>query len=441
MMLMPVLEGNTFKQAKSGFTLVELLVYIVILGIIVIIAGRAFSDSTKMRVQIQNALEVNQDAETVSSLLKDDLGQMGAKVYEKDKTSGEIEQISNVFMANDDSSSFFRKKGTSWDSVSFRKMRYNAKGEYQAVEEITWSVRASDSTLIRSCKSLVVKAGATASADCPLNNPNKVTITNHVKKFFVTPAKPGTLVADNSKVLFPAPSAAGKFRFVPRFDGNKIVRAEAIPAEGAVTVALSQFVTNFNMETESVESNHKRNEFYVAESNANSGSWSTLCKKLTFEEKMEYEIEFRLPFNVVADDRSQLFVPGRDHMSVGLRYTDGTKIDGLDDFMFFPPTGDKANAITRRIRFTPKSTYKDACLVFTFAMFSPMAASGSISVSNLVVQKVMESNYSFDHNYEPLKADKRNIRAFNLDMEIEKSDKTGKVNIVIPTPSNGVTAE
>lgn len=439
MMLMPVLEGNTFKQAKSGFTLVELLVYIVILGIIVIIAGRAFSDSTKMRVQIQNALEVNQDAETVSSLLKDDLGQMGAKVYEKD--SGKIEQVANVFMAADDSSSFFHKRGDSWDSIAFRKIRYNTKGEYQAVEEITWSVRAKDSTLIRSCKSIAVNTGATASEDCKANDATSVTITNHVKKFFVTPAKPRTLVADNSKVLFPAPSAAGKFRFVPRFDGNKIVRAEAIPAEGAATVALSQFVTNFNMETESVESNHKRNEFYVAESNANSGSWSTLCKKFTFEEKMEYEIEFKLPFNVVADDRSQLFVPGRDHMSVGLRYTDGTKIDGLDDFMFFPPTGDKANAITRRIRFTPKSTYKDACLVFTFAMFSPMAASGSISVSNLVIQKVMESNYSFDHNYEPLKADKRNIRAFNLDMEIEKSDKTGKVNIVIPTPSNGVTAE
>ena len=40
-----------FFKAKSGFTLMELMVYIGLLGLIVIIAGQAFSDSTRMRIR------------------------------------------------------------------------------------------------------------------------------------------------------------------------------------------------------------------------------------------------------------------------------------------------------------------------------------------------------------------------------------------------------
>lgn len=430
-----------FKQARSGFTLIELLVYILILGVIVIIAGRAFSDSTRMRVQIQNTLEVNQEVENVSMLLRDDIAQMGAKVYE-DSITREMKEISNVFIdAANDKSSFIHKKGDDWDSLTFRKMRYSENGEYVSVEEISWGVRKSDSTLIRKCKTLAVKSGASAADDCPLNKYDSVQIASHINKFYITPAKPKTLVADNNQVLFPPAAANGKFRFVPRFDGVRVVRAEVTPDQGDVTVQLSQLVSNFNLETENVENTHKRNEFYLAESNGNSGSWSTLCKKFTFEDKTEYEIEFKLPFNVVNDDHSQLFVPGRDHMSVGLRNTDGSKINEIEDFMFFPPSGNNANAIVRRLRFTPRKKQKDVCVAFTFAMFSPLAASGTISVSELKVQKVMESNYSFDHDYEPEKADKKNIRAFNLDLEIKNKDKLGKVVVVIPTPSNGVTAE
>ena len=42
------------KSRKSGFTLMELLVYIAIVGIVVIVAGQAFSNSTKMRVRTQS---------------------------------------------------------------------------------------------------------------------------------------------------------------------------------------------------------------------------------------------------------------------------------------------------------------------------------------------------------------------------------------------------
>jgi prepilin-type N-terminal cleavage/methylation domain-containing protein len=70
---------------KAGFTLVELLVYMAILGVVVLVAGQALTDSTKIRVRTQNMLASSQNAENVASLLKDDIAQMGAKEYETEK--------------------------------------------------------------------------------------------------------------------------------------------------------------------------------------------------------------------------------------------------------------------------------------------------------------------------------------------------------------------
>ena len=64
---------------KAGFTLVELLVYIGIVGIVVIVAGQAFSNSTKMRVRTQSMLKASEVAENVATLIKEDVAQMGAK--------------------------------------------------------------------------------------------------------------------------------------------------------------------------------------------------------------------------------------------------------------------------------------------------------------------------------------------------------------------------
>lgn len=58
---------------KRGFTLMELLVYMAIVGIVVVIAGQVYSDSTKMRIRTQGMITANEIAENAGVLIRDDV--------------------------------------------------------------------------------------------------------------------------------------------------------------------------------------------------------------------------------------------------------------------------------------------------------------------------------------------------------------------------------
>ena len=82
---------------KAGFTLIELLVYIAIVGIVVVVAGQAFSNSTKMRVRTQSMLKASEVAENVANLFKTDVAQTGAKSsLETHATDGSNDIFSDV---------------------------------------------------------------------------------------------------------------------------------------------------------------------------------------------------------------------------------------------------------------------------------------------------------------------------------------------------------
>ena len=88
------------KEATTscrGFTLMELMVYIAIVGIVVIVAGQAFSNSTKMRVRTQSMLKASEVAENVAALFKQDVAQTGAKSsMEAHATDGSNDTFSAV---------------------------------------------------------------------------------------------------------------------------------------------------------------------------------------------------------------------------------------------------------------------------------------------------------------------------------------------------------
>ena len=147
---------------KSGFTLMELLVYMGIVGIVVVIAGEAFSNSTKFRIRTDNMIKATQEAENVGMLFKEDVAQLGAKSSREAANADAgsyygvkfTEVNSHVYMDPEnidvnkkDSSSFLLEKIKGFSRLTFRRMRYDDDGHYQAVEEVP--IRSCRNTLRR----------------------------------------------------------------------------------------------------------------------------------------------------------------------------------------------------------------------------------------------------------------------------------------------------
>jgi hypothetical protein len=230
-----------------------------------------------------------------------------------------------------------------------------------------------------------------------------------------------------------------EFRLISRYDGTKMLRLNLTPELGGNPVKLSGFVTNYDVDAEAYSTVNRINQLYAAQANSGSGSWSELCSEMTFTPGAEYEISFKLPI-LSSTDASQTIVPGRDHLAVGLRTKSGEKIERFDDFMFAPPNDETSANITRNFRFSVNQEVK-ACLAFTFVFFSPLAEQGTLNISNLTVKKVQDINYEFDADYTPEIADKKNVRAFYVDLRINKHGEQGGSSYVFATPSNGSAVE
>lgn len=454
-------------QRASGFTLIELMVYIALLGGIVLIAGQAFSDSTKMRMRTQSMLQASETAEKVASIFKADIAQTGAKTSMEDGASesgaeygNKFSNIySNVYMDpnsdNKDSSSFSVVTKDGFDSLTIRRLRYDESGHYVAVEQIAWFVQ--DGSLWRNCK--VIEKKTTLPDDDPCTDgatsePNNIEMASGVSKFKITPGKPG--VVGNNIQLFPAVGES-EFKFVGRNDGDRempIVSNEAGEMhKGGNTQTISGFYQNYdqNMQTIKSEAAQKINEVIAVRNETFSDfSWQTLCAQegnnFTFEPNNEYEISFEILPTDENADKSKLFVPGEDHMAVGLRsletgtsFTYGEPATKFSDFAFFPPLGVKNEGSGERsMRFSVPDKFTKACIAFTFACYSPLVSQGKISITKLKVLKIPSANYKFeDYDFEANKSDKQNVKAFLLSLDIKSRGESGHVEMVVPAPSNG----
>lgn len=470
------------KFSKAGFTLMELLVYMAIVGIIVVVAGEAFSNSTKFRVRTDNMVRATQEAENVGMLLREDVAQMGAKssmdanvadandLFNTSHISEVYMDPANAVSDNKDSSSFKLVYSSAaatakLDSLVLRRMRYNDDGVFQAVEEVSWflDVVGGDTVLKRQCV-IISKASTTVDdAPCAPQGTNgtgmdsyAVLMATGVSDFRVLPGLP--LIRSNAASLeyqkeqiFP-PGDGDQFKFFSRYAEGNFTQIDV--SSGGTFVTLSGFHTNYNMATGAILESDKTSQQVIALANTDevSDSWSALCSNegnnFTFYPHEEYEVSFKIPYTQTANDGSpakmQMFVPGRDHMQVGFINLAGQKPAGMSDFMFYPPTATDANNIDRTMRFTVPDTVKKVCLAFTFAIYSPVVAGGKLTISNLRLKRIPTSNYKFDetvHNV-PIK-DKKNVKALRLILAVKRgvknggSGETGNVDIVIPIPSNG----
>lgn len=431
---------------KTGFTLMELMVYIAIVGVVVIVAGQAFSNSTKMRVRTESMIKANASVEEAGQLMQEDVAQMGAKSAKEsgDGTASDVFFKSNlVYMdAEKGDSSSFRING---DSLIFRRMRYDSQGRFVSIEEVAWFKR--DKQLFRKCKTIDRDKSRLPSAPetCPESNPPAVEVLDNVELFDAIPAKPAVVSSDYSSTvagisprLLPSTSSAPSqsFRLYPRIQGDYFA-IDRDPERGGTYITLSNFVSNFDEDAEEIKTTKKANQVFVVGGTgtiAQNASWSDVCSKVNLEPNVEYEISFRIPF--LDDNKIRSFTPGMDHMAVGFRNMEGNMDAELPDFSFYPPVDGNANN-KRSMRFSVKNRKENLCLAFTFALYTPVASMGRIAISDLELNRVETSNFVFADSYVPEISDKGKVKAFKLKLKVRQNGEMGDVALVVPTPSNG----
>lgn len=431
---------------KTGFTLMELMVYIAIVGVVVIVAGQAFSNSTKMRVRTESMIKANAAAEDAGMLIQEDISQMGAKSSMESNvgTSSDNFYKSNlVYMdAEHGDSSSFRLNG---DSLVLRSMRYDAAGKFLSVEEVAWFLK--NSRLYRVCHTLDRDETRMTSVPqtCPESNATPVEVLEDVSLFRAIPARPAVLnseyggSAGSYPRLLPSPVnvADHSFRLFPRLEGETFFSVNREPERGGSIVTLSDFVSNYDKDHEQVLGTKKAVQAFVVGGTgelALSSSWNSVCTPVNLDAQVDYELSFKVPF--LDENKIRSFSPEMDHMTVGFRNMDGQMDPELPDFTFYPPVDAYANS-KRVMRFSVKNDKKNMCLAFTFAFYSPLASKGKLAISNLELNKVENSNFVFNEGYSPEIQDKAKIKAFKIKLQVQKNGEKGDVDLVVPTPSNG----
>ena len=338
----------------------ELLVYMGIVGVIVVIAGEAFSNSTRFRVRTDNMIRATQEAENVGTLFREDAAQMGAKIsvvegatttssYKSDKftdpSSPYIDNddrhlyrsiIDSVYMDPDtvlphnrDSSSFLLTTSNGFSDLSLRRVRYNDHGGYVAVEEVHWFVDNS-AQLKRSCRTIL----GTEEEGCPSQDSatalgNAVVMATGVREFSVRAAKPDFWGADS--LIFPSfawkpcddsAEVVKYFRLIPReadASGSSTLRYHKLYSVNQVgeekgvdtEISLSGFKINYDEEAGAAITDNDSVDQVIAvnppvnETGPAPESWKDYCrvwggpkdKMLTLKKDATYEISFEIPYN------------------------------------------------------------------------------------------------------------------------------------------------
>ncbi|GBU24883.1 hypothetical protein R83H12_01518 [Fibrobacteria bacterium R8-3-H12] len=456
-------EVNMRSQAnKSAFTLIELIVYMGLLGFIIVVAGRVFSDSTAMRVRSQNMIASAEQIGKLSSLINEDVSQMGVKVWGENGTENyNVSVERNVYMdpdnaTNPDYSSYRlthrENVKDSLDRFVFRKASFGNDGAYLGVREITWYIDGDN--IYRSCYTI---AGTdTEGGNCPTATPKTVLMGTGIEKFYFIPSTPGMSASlPDEGILFGANYNSG-FSLRERTEGNNV---RSIGGGSGDLVTLSGFAGNS-------EDGAAFNQVYLGEKNAE--GWKN-CSQFDLQKGETYAVEFKMPLfvgsNQKADSLSSQFLSGRDHISVGLRNIDGDPV-GPMDVLLYPSQSEnlseRVNSMPRRAEFSMESN-ATACVALTFAFYSPNAKNGKLQFKEFRVFRVNTKAFSFPkeiENYENYGAEnfanaiervwqKENAKAFQLILETNKGRKGERARtsssegngMIILTPNNGVKAQ
>ena len=188
------------KRSSRGFTLVELMVYMVVASIAVIIAARFFLDVTIMSADSKKRVKLGDEAQNIMLFLEEDLSRMGNKL-DGVPVAGSSMGVSSSAMdiegsilpfaymgysstaaspGEEDSSSFrvvddADASDGERDRVTFRTITYDlTTGFADSLEEVTYSVDASN-RLVRTLTKYPLNATRTGLEAAVSDHPDAVT--------------------------------------------------------------------------------------------------------------------------------------------------------------------------------------------------------------------------------------------------------------------------
>jgi len=422
------------------------------MGFIIIVAGRAFSDATGMRLRSQNMLNSAEEAGRISALLKEDVSQMGTKSWGASSASGYvIDTVAAVHMKfpnKEDLSSYylhrppFISSASGYDSLYFLKAYYDENGVCRAVMQVEWYVRA-DSVLMRKCSTInnpKCTGASNPASECPAT---PVEMAKNVAQFRLLPSKPGAVAGSSASSAELFPSSGSSFALI-----NPLGSSYQGPR-----ATLGPFPQN------SSSGGTLHTNYYLA------AQGQSDCQDFEFSDGEEYAISFHLPYAVNTNDpckaggnkctgtgsrynKIAMFQAERDHLSAGLRDVnmngEPIVLNGvrLPDFLFYPPQGTDASMI-RHFEFSVPGNVR-ACVGITAAFYGP-AAEGHLDIENFRVYRKTDKVYHFERNvpgynpdYNSTPYDKASVKAFELTLGINKKGEINRVATVIPVPNNGV---
>ncbi|GBU24501.1 hypothetical protein R83H12_01132 [Fibrobacteria bacterium R8-3-H12] len=440
---------------KRAFTLTELLVYIMLLGFVIVVAGRVFSESAVMRLRSQNMIRNSEEVGKVSNLIKEDISQMGVKGLGHEANNPKV--YWNAQTTGGDSSSYalFHRQtnGAFYDSIVFRKAAFDDEGHFLGIREIALSARENTSQLVRRCAT-VQKVCPPAPDICGFADIDSVVCPSaiNVDDAKVVPIVmadsivnfniiPGTGISANPQedTLFGL-STNPKFKLLPRPATSDI--REAVSTNAGTETTVTDFAQN------STKNEKLHNELYLAEFT------ETVCKQMAFKKSETYAIEFKMPFSIPSNNSTDLqqvlnstqFVPGRDHLAIGLRNNAGDVITGApSDVLFYPPQSGDAAELSRLLELSVGEDI-NACVAITIAYYPTSisgfnAANGILKFSNFKVFRKTDETFHFsnieDYGTTVIK-EKINAKAFELILEIKNRGEKARNRILITTPNNGV---
>lgn len=416
------------RNSKAGFTLIELIVYSGLIGIIVVIAGRAFTNSTKMRIRTESMIQSTSTGNALSALLSEDLSQMGAKT---DLGDGEYHFFSEVY--NDptsDSASYVIKSGTR-DSISFKKVVNGSDGKALFLQQVSWFLTGS--TLKRSCKTLAKFTDQDAPDECLMLDNSEdeavpVVMSENVSEFSLRPGKrlqdasscPSTDFGEGCFKLGSVYTLASR-------SSSGITPVVLEPITGTTSIAIRGFYSNFDANT------NYSSQVYLLNGSVSNPVWGQ-CSEFTFKPNVTYGVSFSL---MVESDLSNVnymrnFMAEYDHVSVGFRTREGDPIEGIQDHMVYPAQGEIDT--DRYFEFSFPREVTGACLAFTFAFYSKYAADGSLAISGISVFPRDEAGYDFDSPG----TNTRNHKAFKYRLVTRVNGESTVIEKFVPTPNNGI---